>query len=140
MTVLVAGNITDSVFTASVQPFNRDLRRSERTLGRPAHRGDRRQGPGTIDNSITTAAPPPNTPSTAFYATQVHLNHGPVIPPNVPQPPYSGPKQPVHAPGLHNHLRISQLKGLATLPTPKRVFTGGVATPHGPLGRVNQVQ
>jgi hypothetical protein len=134
MTALVAGNITDSVFTASVSPFNGtfgDPHQIVLPTGQIAAKVT-----GTISNTTAT----PDQPSTAFYANQVHLVHGPVIPPNVPEPPYPGPMRPIHAPGLHNPLRIRQLRGLRTNPSPRRLFTGGVAIPQGPLGHVRQVQ
>jgi hypothetical protein len=141
MTALVGGNITDSVFAASVQPFNSAAPGSPFT---PVY-GDPHdivlptgqiaaKVTGIINNSTAT----PSKPDTAFYANQVHLNRGPVIPPNVPQPPYAA-KRPIHAPGLHNTpLRIPRLKGLQTTFTPKNIFTGGVPTPRGPLRNIVQ--
>jgi hypothetical protein len=126
MTVLVAGNVTDSVFSASVQPFNSIFGDPNQLVLPSGHIAAKVQG--TISNIGAT----PSAPNTAFYAAQVHLNHGPVIPPNVPQPPYAGPMRPVHAPGLHNPLHIQQLKGLRTLPIERRLFSGGVAVPRGP--------
>jgi hypothetical protein len=141
MTALVGGNITDSVFAASVQPFNSAAPGSPFT---PVY-GDPHdivlptghiaaKVTGTISNLTAT----PSKPDTAFYANQVHLNKGPVIPPNVPQPPYST-KRPIHAPGLHNTpLRIHQLRGLQTTYTPTKLFSGGVPTPRGPLSHIVQ--
>ncbi len=132
MTALIGGNVTDSVFSASVQPFNNtfgDPHDIVLPTGQIAAKVT-----GLISNSNAT----PNAPDTAFYANQVHLNHGPVIPPNVPQPPYTR-TNPVHAPGLHNTpLKITQLKGLPTTLIGKKIFTGGVATPHGPLANIVQ--
>lgn len=128
MSVRVAGDVENSVFTASVEPFNGvfgDPNQVVLPTGQIAAKVE-----GTIDNSIAT----PSQPNTAFYANEVHLNNGPVIPPNVPEPPYPGPKRPVHAPGLRNPLQVPQLNGLATLPPKNRLFTGGVATPRGPRG------
>jgi hypothetical protein len=144
MTALVGGNVTNSVFAASVQPFNSAAPGSAFS---PVY-GDPHdivlptgqiaaKVTGTIDNSTATQVSA-NTPSTAFFANQVHLNHGPVIPPNVPQPPYPV-KLPIHAPGLHNTpLQIKKLRGLQTTYTPKRLFTGGVPTPRGPLKNIVQ--
>jgi hypothetical protein len=141
MTALVGGNITDSVFSASVQPFNSAAPGSAFTgvFGSPndivlptGHIAAKVTG--TISNTTAT----PDKPSTAFYANQVHLNKGPVVPPNVPEPPYTT-KRPIHAPGLHNTpLQIHQLRGLPTTYTPKNKFTGGVATPRGPLKNIVQ--
>ena len=133
MTALVGGNITDSVFSASVQPFNG-------TFGDP-HDIVLPTGviaakvTGIISNSNAT----PNTPSTAFYANQVHLNHGPIIPPNVPQPPYKPSMSRTFAPGLDSTpLTVPNLAGLQTNPVGKKLFTGGVATPRGPLAHIVQ--
>jgi hypothetical protein len=132
MTALIGGNITDSVFSASVQPFNGTFG-SPNDIVLPTGQIAAKVT-GTIDNTVAT----PSKPSTAFYASQVHLNHGPVIPPNVPEPPYTT-KRPIHAPGLHNTpLQIKQLRGLQAIPAPRQLFTGGVATPRGPLAHIVQ--
>ena len=128
MTVLVAGDVSNSVFAASVEPFQQvfgDPNQLVLPTGKISAKIE-----GTIDNSTAT----PSQPNTAFYAKQVHLNRGPVIPPNVPEPPYPGPHRPIHAPGLHNNLHIPQLKGLPTLPPRRQFFTSGVAIPKGPRG------
>ncbi len=126
MTALVAGNVTNSVFSASVEPFNSIYGDPNQIVLPGGHIAAKVEG--TISNSIAT----PSTPNTAFFGAQVHLNHGPVIPPNVPQPPYAGPERPVHAPGLHNNLHIPQLKGLKTLPPSRVLFSSGVY-PAGPI-------
>jgi hypothetical protein len=137
MTVLVAGNVTDSVFSASVEPFTNPA--GNQVFGDPnqvvlptGHIAAKVEG--KIDNAVAT----PSQPNTAFYANQVHLNHGPVIPPNVPEAPYPRPKRPIHAPGLHNNLHIPQLKGLPTVPTGHKLFSGGVAIPRGPRKHKSQ--
>jgi hypothetical protein len=135
MSALVAGNITDSVFTASVSPDpNGSFGDPHQIILPTGHIAAKVQG--VIVNANAT----PNQPNTAFYANQVHLVHGPVVPPNVPEAPYGGPMRPIHAPGLHHPLRIQQLRGLQTNPVGHKLFTGGVALPRGPLGRVHQVQ
>jgi hypothetical protein len=132
MTALVGGNINDSVFSASVQPFNSTFGDPNQIVlpsGQIAAKVT-----GVINNLNAT----PSAPTTAFFANQVHLNHGPIIPPNVPEPPYSK-KLPVHAPGLHNGpLMIGKLKGLPVNPVRKNIFTGGVAIPRGPLAHIVQ--
>jgi hypothetical protein len=128
MTALIAGNVTDSVFAASTQPDSDGTFGSPNELVLPSGQIAAKVE-GTIDNTNAT----PDQPDTAFYANQVHLNHGPVMPPNVPEAPYPGRMRPIHAPGLHNPLKIPQLKGLQTTPNPHRVrFTSGVTTPAGP--------
>jgi hypothetical protein len=141
MTALVGGNITDSVFSASVQPFNSAAPGAAFT---PVY-GDPHdivlptgQIAAKVTGTITNTTATPSKPDTAFYANQVHLNKGPVIPPNVPQPPYTT-KRPIHAAGLHNTpLRIPRLKGLQTTYTPTKLFSGGVPTPRGPLKNIVQ--
>ena len=51
---------------------------------------------GTIDNSTAT----PDKPTQAFYAKEVSVKTGPVVPPNVPQPPFTG-LQTIHLPGIN---------------------------------------
>src|SRR5581483_6046583 len=102
--VLVAGDITNSVFAASVQPkVDTTTTPSTLTFGTPqdlvlptGHITAKVEG--TINNSTAT----PDQPTKAFYAQAVDLKTGPVVPPNNPEPPFPGPKQPVHAPGLHH--------------------------------------
>ena len=127
MSVLIGGSVQNSVFTASVQPDSTNTFGTPNQLVLP-NGVIAAKVEGTINNSTAT----PDQPNTAFYAKQVHLNHGPVIPPNVPEAPYPGGNLPIHAPGLHHPLKISQLKGLPTVPTTYKFFTGGVATPKGP--------
>jgi hypothetical protein len=51
---------------------------------------------GTIDNSTAT----PDSPMKAFYAQSVNVQHGPVVPPHVPEPPFPAAPLPYTAPGL----------------------------------------
>lgn len=84
MTVLVAGDVMDSVFAASVEPSNgifgtpQDLKLPSGTIQAKLE--------GKIDNSTAT----PDSPTTAFYAKHVKLVQGPVFPPSVVEPPFHG--------------------------------------------------
>ncbi len=92
---LVAGNVTNSVFAASTNPFNN-------TFGTP---NDMKLPQGKIqakvEGAINNATATPDSPNTAFYAQTVQLVHGPVVPPNVVEQPYTGPQTPQLLPGLN---------------------------------------
>jgi hypothetical protein len=92
--ITIAGNVTESVIAASVEPF-------EGTFGGPFDLelpGGAIKGKieGTIDNTDVT----PESPNTAFYAGEVRVFSGPVIPPNVPEAPYPRPISPQKLPGV----------------------------------------
>jgi hypothetical protein len=115
MTLHVAGDVTNSVFAASVEPFNGDFT----TWGDPnqlvvtgGHITSK------IEGTINNATIAPNTPSQAVFAQHVDGLAGPVIPPNVPEAPFPGPGQPTHLPGIHNLNRS--------------LVTVGATTPKGP--------
>lgn len=118
MNVLVAGDVTDTVFAASVEPF-------EGVFGTPNDlvlpQGQiTAKVEGLIDNSVAT----PQAPGTAFYAQSVDLVTGPVTPPDVPELPFPGPKQPLHLPGI-GALDRSQSAG-------QRTAGQARGTPRGP--------
>jgi len=102
MTVHVAGDVTNSVFAASVEPFTPSGTPTPTPLfGDPnqivlpgGH--IRSKVEGKIDNAVAT----PSTPNQAFFAQKLDRLSGPVIPPDVPEAPYTGPQQPVHLPGI----------------------------------------
>ncbi len=129
----IAGNVTDSVFAASVQP----------SAGLPAPTApdtgfgspyDAKLPTGhikaKIEGKINNANATPDSPNKAFYASSVNLVTGPVIPPNVPMPPYSGPLQPRREPGIPN-LNADQL----TLNPGSVATLHGRSTPAGPRAR-----
>ncbi len=107
--VRIAGNVTNSVFSASVDP---NPPGSTSTLFGPD--GDSIFLPrgvinakveGTTDNSSNSLVDTSLvSPKTAFFARVVHLNHGPIIPPTVPY-------QPTAAPTIY-HRGQDSLKGL----------------------------
>jgi hypothetical protein len=85
---LVAGNITNSVFAASVEPTNTAFGSPDELLfphGRITAKIE-----GKIDNSTAT----PDMPNRAFYAKSVTLAQGPVVPPAVPEEPFPNPGGP----------------------------------------------
>jgi hypothetical protein len=87
MTVLVAGDIKDSVFAASVEPQSGQFGTNDLKLplGHIAAKFE-----GTINNAAVT----PSAPFTAFFAQHVQLKHGNIIPPIVPEAPF--PPQMFH--------------------------------------------
>jgi hypothetical protein len=107
MMARIAGDVTNSVFSASVdpQPPGSDLNPNTQIFGA----GDDIVLPrgvinakveGTIDNSANDLT----ATNQAFYASVVHLKHGPIIPPVVPY-------QPTHSPTIY-HVGQDALKGL----------------------------
>jgi hypothetical protein len=93
MTVQIAGNVVDSVFAASVEPFNKVFG-STNDLKLP-HGNVVAKVEGTISNSNAT----PDSPNQAFYANDLNVSRGPVIPPNVAEMPFTGTST-VRLPGL----------------------------------------
>lgn len=133
MTVLVAGDVVNSVFSASVEPNpsfvdaenpgvfgdGDDLRLPVGTI--------RAKVEGTIDNSFATLVAP-EAADRAFFARHVDLETGPVIPPSVPEPPFSRVDRTVHAPRVRGLRGPGQLRHQAT---PRRQQPQGTA-PRGP--------
>ncbi|WZO96700.1 hypothetical protein EP7_003705 [Isosphaeraceae bacterium EP7] len=93
MTVQIAGNVVDSVFAASVEPFN-GVFGSANDLNLP-HGNVVAKVEGTISNANAT----PDSPNQAFYANDVNVTRGPVIPPNVAETPFT-PTSTVKLPGI----------------------------------------
>ena len=98
MTLHVAGSVKNSVFAASYQPFNG-------VYGDPnalALTGGQIKGKieGTVDNSKLT----PSKPLVAMYAKNVTAYSGPVVPPAVPEAPYTGKQTPTQLPGVNYSL------------------------------------
>ncbi len=96
--VLIAGDIVDSIFAASVEPFNGQYDVPEALLFPHSHIEAKVEG--TINDS--TAAP--TQPNQAFFAKTVKLVHGPVIPPAVPELPFPHPNAPPHGPRIVTNL------------------------------------
>jgi hypothetical protein len=147
MTVHVAGNVTNSVFAASVQPDTSStppvFGNSNQLVLTGGHISAKVEG--TINNSTAT----PDSPKTAFYAQHVSLLSGPVVPPNVPEPPYKGTGLPSILPGIslpqtqsaHGstattaaHASASPARSAASLANHAKpsAVTVGKSTPKGP--------
>lgn len=138
LTAHVAGDVTNSVFAASVQPFSDVFGDPNQIVLTGGH--IRGKIEGKVDNATAT----PNTPNEAFFAQKVDALSGPVVPPNVQEAPYNGPQQPTHLPG------IRPAPGTARTPSsPAPIhatsvprssvspLTRGGPTPKGPLASKN---
>jgi len=129
MTALVAGDVTNSVFAASVQPGATNAS-GQAEFGSPQ---DLKIGAGHIDakveGNIDNSSATPDSPTTAFYAQRVNLSKGPVIPPSVPQEPFEGPTRPQRTPGLV-HVDPTRV----VIPGTSRTQTGQ-SVPRGPRSR-----
>ena len=124
MTALVAGDVVNSVFTASVDPVDTTFGSDDLLF---PHGEITAKIEGTINNATAT----PDAPEQAFYARNVNLTKGPVVPPNVPEAPFNRPN-------YHN----GQF-GI-TLPTTLRrsgaARSGnGAAVPRGPMAMTGGV-
>ncbi len=151
MTVLVAGDVTNSVFTASVQPLILRTGSPPTTPGTSKRifgtqdvnlptghilakvEGTPTNTPGVVVNSTTnpttniTSETINNSPNNkAFYAADLHVKQGPVIPPSVPESPYPPPAKPVHAPGIPH---LGQMLMRSTIST---TTVHGASVPQGP--------
>ena len=111
----IAGNITNSTFTASVDgdpsmAFATLFGSTSGSLVLP--RGViNAKVEGTINNSSNTLVTDPNK---AFFARTVHRSHGPIIPPKLPYAPFKSPTV------YHNGQ--NSLKGLFKVDLPKADF------------------
>jgi hypothetical protein len=92
--VNVAGSVTNSVFAASVLSGSGGFGSSD-DLKLPFGSINARIQ-GSINNSEIT----PESPTAAFFAKTVRVVQGPVVPPTVPEAPYSGPLTPETLPGI----------------------------------------
>ncbi len=89
---LIAGNIIDSLFVASTEPYNGQYDSPDAIkLG-----GGRIQAKveGTVDNSLVS----PASPTQAFYAFKTEVTKGVVTPPNAPSTPVPSPAKFTHTP------------------------------------------
>jgi hypothetical protein len=148
MQVLVAGDVTDSVFAASVQPGSVTSTSSTGTTTTTPQFGTPQQLvlpgghiTGKVEGKISNSNATPDMPNKAFYAQSVHLTTGPISPPNVPQAPYTGHQPHVRLPGLHVHGKVAfnSIPGLSskstTTPTPTpttTTTTKHASVPKGP--------
>jgi hypothetical protein len=79
--VLIAGDVVDSVFAASVGPLDDQFGDSDLVL---PHGLINAKVEGTIQNDNAV----PNDPTQAFFAKTVKLSRGPVTPPHVIEAPF----------------------------------------------------
>jgi hypothetical protein len=97
--ILIAGDVIDSVFAASVDP-------TFGVFGTPdslelPHGKISAKIEGTIQNETAT----PDSPEQAFYSRNVFLTRGPVTPPTVPEAPFPHPGAPPSGPRLGKDLQ-----------------------------------
>lgn len=97
--VIIAGDVTNSIFAASVDPTDGQFGTPD-SLELP-HSRITAKIEGVINNSTAT----PDAPTTAFYAKSVHLAKGPVTPPSVAQAPFPHPGLPPRGPRLGKDLQ-----------------------------------
>ncbi len=123
MTLHVAGSVTNSVFAASVEPFQNNYSKFGDPNQLVLTGGNiNAKIEGTITNTVAT----PNTPNQAVFAAKVTSYKGPVVPPNVPEAPYATP-QPSHLPGIQHPSR-SLIKVSTPTPTPTPTTTTTAAS------------
>lgn len=120
--VLVAGNVTDSVFAASVDPYT-DPATGTSLFDVPQallfpHGHISAKVEGTIDNSGVA----PAQPNQAFFAKTVRNYRGPVLPPAVPEAPFPNPGGAPRGPRIVRHLQPA-----GGLPIPKEFAGSGAA-------------
>ena len=92
----IAGNITNSLFAASTVAGSNGFGSADDLRLQPGTINARVQG--VINNSTLT----PNSPTAAFFAQAIKVIKGPVVPPTVPEAPFSGPLTPKSLPGVPN--------------------------------------
>jgi hypothetical protein len=91
----IAGNVINSVFAASVMTDPSGSFGTPNSFALPLG-SIKARVQGTVDNSTAT----PDHPTQAFYAQKFLVTQGPVVPPNVPEAPFSGPLTPRSLPGI----------------------------------------
>ena len=101
ITAFIAGNVTNSVFAASVLPISQVVDSTTQTFGNP---NDAFLPLGRIlarvEGSINNTTATPDMPKTAFYAKTVDLKKTVVTPPHVVEEPLPAPTTPVSLPGI----------------------------------------
>ena len=121
ITTFIAGNVTNSVFAASVLPFSQLLTPTDQTFGNPQ---DASLPLGKIiarvEGSINNTTATPDSPKTAFYAKTVNLMHAPVTPPRVVEPPLPPPATPVSLPGIPRVFPATTVTAASATPRPSK--------------------
>ncbi|WP_145268519.1 hypothetical protein [Tautonia plasticadhaerens] len=97
MTVRVAGDVFDSIFAASVQPFGGVFGSAGDLVVPSGYINAKVEG--LIDNSLNPAVSP-GAADQAFFAERVRLERGPVVPPGTPGAPYRPRLGPGRTPGV----------------------------------------
>ena len=126
ITAFIAGNVTNSVFAASVLPFSQLLDPTSQSFGDPQ---DANLPLGrilaTVQGSIHNDSATPESPNTAFYSKSVKLTHGPVVPPHVVEPPLPPPATPISLPGIPKVFpaATTTVTKAAATPKPSKVST-----------------
>lgn len=151
MTVLIGGDVRNSIFAASVDPQGASEEDGTRDTGFgglndiliPGATIDAKVE-GRIDNSEVA----PTRPQKAFFASGVRLERGPVIPPTVPEPPFSHPfprPRSIGVPQLRGSLaraaarrQAQNLGSGADASAASQTRALRVATPGGPLAVRNR--
>jgi hypothetical protein len=135
MTVTIAGDIINSIFASSAVPLTPQgtiaVENANSILYENGHLNAKYEG--KIDN----AAEIPIAPNKAFFANHLSVAHGPVIPPNVNEPPLAPAPQHRGQIGLaerggkYGHYREANLASPVLKPIAVHVRAGQV-TPKGP--------
>lgn len=94
MTLLVAGEVRNSIFAASVDPQGADIALNPLDTGFGGEDDIFISGAtidAKIEGPIDNFDVAPQAPGSAVFASSVRLERGPVIPPNVQEPPFPHP-------------------------------------------------
>ena len=128
ITAFIAGNVTNSIFAASVLPISQIQTPGTQNFG---NTGDVNLPLGTItarvEGSIDNSTATPNEPKTAFYAKTVSLTHSVVVPPRVVEPPQPTIPTPSDLPGIPVVFPASA----STKTTTTKVVTGTTGSGSG---------
>lgn len=134
--VLIAGNVTDSVFAASVEPLDGTFGIDDLLI---PHGNITAKVGGFINNANAT----PDTPTQAFYAKYVKVDRGPVIPPTIPELPFNNQGLPPSGRRVVPNLQPTEGRRANLFPRANNHAahnhaahkTSAKATPKGPAGK-----
>ncbi len=124
--VLIAGNVSESIFAASVDPYVDPTTKTslfdvpQALLFPHGHIGAK------VEGTITNTTVSPDHPNQAFYAKAIKGYRGPVLPPSVPEAPFPYPTAAPHGPRI-----VSGLQPPGGRSIPKRLSgttTAGTST------------
>jgi hypothetical protein len=155
-TVLIGGDVVNSIFAASVLPYNGLFDVPEALQFPHAHISAKLTG--TIQNDVAA----PSDPTQAFFAKQANVTRGPIIPPFVPELPFPHPNappsgsrvlrvlQPVNSPGAGDGARSNPGGGggdgaasggtgtPAAMVAARRAAARAAAVPRGPAAQARR--